>query len=181
MTSATQGTTIPKGQDEKSEKIMVYTSTSLYWGEVVVKEVIRVSTWLRTNAAPDRITLYNASGIIATTAVNTKPLKFGELNIPLSQIYAYHLMPPARDPLDFDPTEPNRRMESVTALVSTFIIKGSLRLSTNSDLKKYLEVTRESFTAIYDAEITNGVIPSLGPITVPFVLVRQDTTTFAKR
>uniref|UniRef100_A0A7C4PGZ5 Uncharacterized protein n=1 Tax=Anaerolinea thermolimosa TaxID=229919 RepID=A0A7C4PGZ5_9CHLR len=181
MTSATQGVVIPKGQDEKSEKIMVYTSTSLYWGEVVVKEVIRVSTWLRTNAAPDRITLYNASGIITTTAVNAKPFHYGELNIPVSQIHAYHLMPPARDPIDFDPTEPNRRMESVTALVSTFMFKGSLRLSANADLKKYLEVTRESFTAIYDAEITNGVIPSLGPISVPFVLVRQDTTTFAKR
>lgn len=90
-------------------------------------------------------------------------------------------MPPAKDPLDYDATEPNRKMEPVNALVSTFLVKGSLRLSTSSSLHKFLEITRENFTALYDAEVTNLLIPSFGPLTVPYILVRQESTVFATR
>lgn len=180
-TATSQTPAYSLGPDEKVVKVMVYTASSLYWGELVVKELIRVSTWLRTNTAPDRITLYNAHGVVTSTPSNAKPTHYVELNVPVSQILGFHLMPPAKDPVDYDPTEPNRRMEPISALVSTFSMKGFLRLSTNADLKKYLEVTREAFTALYDAEITNLVIPSLGPISTPYVLVRQETSTFTKR
>lgn len=181
MATQQQQPTYTLGADEKAVKVMVYTTTSLYWGEVVVKELIRVNTWLRTNAAPDRITLYNAHGIVTTSPTNAKPCMYPELNIAVPQIIAFHIMPPGKEPVDYDPSEPNRRMEPVSALLSTFQVKGFLRLSTNADLKRYLEVTRETFTALYDAEITNQVVPNLGPINTAYILVRQETTSFAKR
>lgn len=167
--------------DEKVAHVMVYTSASLVWGEVVVKEMIRVSTWLRTNTAPDRITLYNAKSLVTTSVNNLHPTAYPEVNIAVPQIIAWHLAPPAKDPIDYDPTEPNRHLEPINILLSTFLIKGSLRLSTNADLKKYLEVTREAYTALYDVEISNLIMPNLGPIVVPYILVRQDSSIFTRR
>jgi hypothetical protein len=146
----------------------------------VAKNIIRVSTWLRTNTIPDRLSLYNASALV-TTGGAAKTVSFKELNIAVSQIQALHLIPPAHDPPDFDPTEPNRKMEPVYALVNSFMIKGSLRLSANTSLKKFLEVTHESYTSLYDAEITSLINPAFRGITVPFLMVRQDSTVFTTR
>jgi hypothetical protein len=166
--------------DDKVVQVMVYTLTNLFWGEVVVKEMIRVSTWLRTNSAPDRITMYNARVMNVASATQSRPLIFPDLNISASQVMAFHIIPPAKDPLDYDPTEPNRKMEAVSVLVSSFRIDGTLRLSAISSLSKYLEVTREAFTAVYDAKISNLLLTSLGIISVPFLLVRQETAIFMR-
>jgi hypothetical protein len=181
---AAQQTTpsIPLSPDEKSAQVMIYTPANVYWGSVVVKQMIRVSTWLRTNTVPDRIHLLHAKALVTSGgAASRAPLSFAELHVPLGQILAFHLIPPAQDPLDFDATEPNRKMEPVNALVGSFYIKGSIRISSSGTLKKFLEVNRESFTALYDAEISNLATPAMGALAVPFVLVRQDTTVFTTR
>lgn len=166
--------------DEKISHVMAYTQSGIYWGELITKTIIRVSTWLRTNAVPDRITIYNAKGMI-TTGGQVSPTSYSELHIPLSQIQAFHLIPPEHDPVDYDPTEPNRKMEPILILLGSFQFKGYLRLATTSTVKKFLEVTHELYTPIYDAEITNLLLPDLGSIRVPYVLVRQETAIFAKR
>ncbi len=177
---ATQAVTPPYklAPDEKVTQVMAYTQNNLYWGDLVSKEIIRVSTWLRTNTAPERVTIFNAKSVLITNPNPQKPILIREMNVALSQILAFHIMPPGKDPLDYDPTEPNRKMEPVTLLVSTFRIEGCLRLSTRSSMAKFLEVTRENFTGVYDAKINNTLISSMGTITVPFLLVRQETTIF---
>jgi hypothetical protein len=165
--------------DDKVANVMVYTWNTLYWGEVVVKELVRVSTWLRTNNAPDRVTLYNAKAMSTITSTPARPLQFTELHISVNPILAFHLIPPAKDPVDYDPTEPNRRMEPVTMLFSTFRVEGHLRLASRTTVGKFLEVTHEAFTAIYDAQISNILNPGFGVISVPYLIVRQDATIFA--
>ena len=73
------------GEYDKVAQVMVYTASSMYWGEVVVKSAVRVSTWLRTNTAPDWICLYNAHGysrpdpLPSPTAIQScmsQPLKY---------------------------------------------------------------------------------------------------------
>lgn len=179
MTTTERNSTYNLGPDEKAAQVMVYTATSFYWGEVVVKNIIRVSTWLRTNTVPNRISLYNAMGLI--TLPGCKPFSFSEVHIPLGQIQAFHLIPPAQDPPDFDPTEPNRMNHPIGAIINSFIIKGSLRLSASADLKKFLEVTHETFTSIYDAEVSNPAVQSFRGLSVPYLLVRQDAAVFTSR
>jgi hypothetical protein len=58
---------------------------------------------------------------------------------------------------------------------------GLMRLAAISNLNKYFEVTHEIFTPIYDAEIVNTLIPALGAMRVPFVLVRQKSAIFTTR
>ncbi len=165
-------------EDDKVARVMAYTRSNLFWGEVVVKKIIRVSTWLRTNSAPDRLTMYNVKVLSTVVSNPPKPIELGEVNIAVTQVLAFHLSPPARDPVDYDETEPNRIMEPIALLLSTFRIDGCLRLSSRSSMSKFLEVTRENFTGIYDAKITNTIIPAMGTISVPFLLVRQEPAFF---
>ena len=168
-------------EDEKVVQVMIYTLNSLFWGEVVVKSVIRVSTWLRTNTFPDWIPLSNAGSIVTTSGTAPHTFTYTELFVPVPQIIAFHLLPPASDPIDFDPTEPNRRMEPVNAILGSFQVKGNLRIAASSSLKRYLEVTRENYTSLYDAEITNLVLPAFGPVKVPYILIRQGAAVFTAR
>jgi hypothetical protein len=167
--------------DEKSAQVMIYTPTSLFWGEVVLKTIIRVSTWLRTNSVPDWISLYNAGSIITTSGTAPRTMHFVEMAVPVQQIIGYHLLPPAVDALDYDPSEPNRRMEPVNALIGTFQVKGLLRINASATLKRFLEVTRENYTPLYDAEITNLILPAFGPVKVPYILIRQVAANFTTR
>ncbi len=178
MTETTPKSAYTLGPDEKAAPVMAYTDSAILWGEVVVKELIRVSIWLRTNNAPGRIPLYNARAVLNGSGPTTRPVPFNQVFIATSQILMFHLIPPTRDPLDYDPSEPNRRMQPVSILINNFRVDGSLRLSSRSDLGTYLEVTRETFTSVYDARITNLNNPAFGTISVPYVIVRQEPSVF---
>jgi len=169
------------GEDEKNANIMVYTQSAIHWGTIVVKNAIRVSTWLRTNLAPDILTIYNAHTLNTSVPASVKSISSREIYIFTNQILAFHLLPPQEDPLDFDPTEPNRYMDPVTVLIGSFKIQGYLRLSLLFNTEKYLDVTREIFTSIYDAEINNIAIPSSNPMKVPYLIVRQNSVIFCKQ
>ncbi len=171
------------GPDEKVAPIMIYSPNGIVWGDVIVKSAIRVSTWLRTNMAPDALCLYNAKVLMTNTpnSVTIHPLAVPELHISTSQVLAFFLVPPAKDPLDYDTNEPNRRMDPTTVMAGSARIDGFMRFASLSNLKKYLEVNKENFTPLYDAEITNLAIPSLRAIHVQYVLVRQNTSIFMLR
>ncbi|GAP11040.1 hypothetical protein BECAL_02222 [Bellilinea caldifistulae] len=173
--------TLTPAADEKVVPLMVYLPGKLVWGDAVVKEAIRVSTWLRTNVAPEVLTLFNAKMLIPAAGAKLKPIFQPELSIFVSQIIAYHLIPPHQEPPDFDPTEPNRIMEPVTLWVDTFRMEGHLRLSALSSVKKYLDVTREAFTSIYDVEISNPLLPEMGTLKVPYLIVRQNLALYGKK
>ncbi len=167
--------------DEKINQVMMYTANALLWGELVAKSIVRVSTWLRTSAVPDWLTLYNANLLITNQGAAVKPISFAEMHVPVVQINAIHLIPPAQDPIDFDPTELNRRMEPVNAIFGSFMVKGNLRISTNATLKKFIELTHEAFTGLYDDEVTSLTLPNFGSVKVPYILVRQAATVFTAR
>ena len=167
--------------DEKAVPVMVYTVNWLCWGEFIVKDVIRVSTVLRTQAAPEILCLRNAKTIFPAINATPRPISLPTMHIPVEQILAYHLIPPAEDPLDYDPSEPNRRMDPITVLAGKFQMDAKMRFASISDLSKYLDRTREVYTSIYDVEISCPIMPSLGIVKVPFALVRQSTSIFSDR
>jgi hypothetical protein len=170
---------IPAG--EKISSIMAYTMNLLVWGEVLTKEAIRASTWLRTPAIPQYIFIHDAQVMNFAGSSLPKPVFFRELHLPSSQVIAFHIKPPTFDPLDYDPNEPMRKMEPATALVGTFRFDGFLRMSTQTSIDRFLDVSKETFTALYDLEITQPLIPSMKPIRVPFALLRSDFVLFSPR
>lgn len=178
MTENNPHAALTVAEDEKIISLMLYTSNTLIWGEVVVKLAIRGSTWLRTNAAPDKIVLNNAKLLPTTTTKMMQPMGYRELIVPVPSVGAYHLIPPATDPLDYDPTEPNRVMVPVVVLIGSTKIIGKMRMTQHSSLQKYLDVTHESYSSVYDAEITNTLLPSLGTLKIPYLQARQEICIF---
>ena len=169
------------GPDEKMSQVMVYTANSFLLGDLVVKSIIRISTLLRTSAVPDWLTLYNASLLITNQGANAKPFNRTEMHVSVPQISAFHLIPPAQDPVDFDPTELNRRMEPINAIFSSFLVKANMRISANATLKKYIELNREPFAGLYDVEVTSLSLQNFGVVKMPYILVRQVNTIFTAR
>ncbi len=167
--------------DEKTANIMAYTLAAIHWGTIVVKSAIRVNTWLRTNLSPDIVTIYNAHTLYTSNASSAKSIASRELYLFTNQIIGFHLLPPQEEPLDFDSTEPNRYMDPVTVLIGSFKVEGFLRLSMLFNAEKYLDVTRENFTSIYNAEINNISIPSSKPMKVSYLIVRQNSVVFCKQ
>lgn len=168
-------------EGEKVATVMIYTANMLIWGDVITKEAVRVSTWLRTPAIPKYIVVYTANVMTFGSGTPSRPQIFRSLHLPSAQVLGFHMKPPARDPLDYDPNEPMRKMEPLTALVGTFRYDGLLRMSTHTSLDKYLEVAKETFAPIYEVEITQPSLPSLGVIRVPYVLVRSEMVLFSPR
>lgn len=167
------------GPDEKTIPLMAYTAEGILIGDALAKLNIRFSTWLRSPAVPDRICFLNARLIRVTPGTHPKPASYARVFIPTSSILGYHLTPPAEDPLDYDPTEPNRSMEPVSAFTGPFRLDGLMRVPSRTGLAGYMQITQEIFISLYDAEISCPAMPALGVLRSPFVLLRQLQTIFA--
>jgi hypothetical protein len=166
--------------DEKVTSVMIYTHNTLAWGQVVTKEAIRVSTWLRTPSIPQYIYLHNAQ-VITFNGANHHPQAFRELHLPSDAIIGFHLKPPDCDPLDYDQQEPMRKMEPTTALVGPFRFEGALRMSNHTNLERYLDVAKETFTMMYDLKISQPSIPSMGVMHISMALIRNKMALFSPR
>lgn len=167
--------------DEKITSVTVYTMTGLAVGKLITKEQVRVSTWLRTDMAPQYLSLQQARFLSLAGTGTAHSLAFSKLHVPTSHIMAFHLLPPSSDPLDYDPNEPHRKMEPTSVIVGFFRFDGLMRMSTYSTLGKYLNVTQETFTPFYEVEISNLTRPSLDVVRVPYALIRQEMALFAAR
>jgi hypothetical protein len=166
--------------DEKATPIMVYTMSGMVWGQIVTKEMVRVSTFLRT-IAPDYVSLYDAHLLPLRAGGPEQALAIPEVHIRTTQVIAMHLLPPASEPHDYDPSETNRKMEPATVIVGPFRFDGLLRTSAMTDLAKHVEITREPFVSVYDIEASLPGMAKLGVIKAAQVLIRRDASLFAPR
>ena len=162
--------------DEKTAMVMVYTNNMLARGEVIAKENARVSIWLRTQGVPNYIHLHKPQVISFLGAV-LKTFSFSEIFIPTVQVLAFHIVPPAQDPLDYDAGEANRMMQFLEVMIGSFLLKGNIRISTQTDIATSLDVMRASWMSIYDAEITNSYLPQFN-VHVPMLLVNPNQVSF---
>jgi hypothetical protein len=164
--------------DEKTSPVMLYTLHSVARGEAVVKQNIpRVNIWLRTDGAPRYIHILK-SQVLVFGGSPVKALSYSELYYPTSEVIAFHTLPPAAEPLDYDPDEADRKMETVDLLVGAFVMKGQIRISTHTEVDHTLEVARVSWMSVYDVSITNPYLPQMPALQVPMVLVNPSHISF---
>ena len=163
--------------DEKTSTVMIYSGNAFVRGELVTKENVRVSIWLRTQGVPNYVHLLKAQ-VLLLNGTPPKSVAYNELFFPASEIIAFHLAPPVSDPLDYDPRESNRIMTEVDLLLGAFMVKGRLRISTQTDFATSIEVGRTAWLSIYDADITNPFLPQMPSIHVPMMLVRPEEVCF---
>ncbi len=162
--------------DEKTAAVMVYTQNMLVRGEVITKESMRVSIWLRTQGVPNFVHVIKPQ-VIMFGAVPPKTLAMEEIFIPTPQVIGFHLAPPAQDPLDFDTTELNRVMQPVEVLLGSFILRAKIRISTQTDIPTSLDVMRMAWVSVYEADIVNPFLPQF-TMHVPMLLVNPNQVSF---
>jgi len=158
--------------------VMLYTHDTLVRGEAVTNHsVLRLNMWLRTDGAPKYIHLLKAQVLVFGGGAS-KALSYSELYFPTSRVIGFHTLPPADEPLDYDPEEANRVMEDVEMLVGTFVMRGQIRISTQTEAGVSLESARVDWMSLYEAEITNPHLPQMPPLHVPMVLVNSSHVAF---
>lgn len=162
--------------DEKLTLVMVYTRESVFRGEVITKQNVRVSTWLRTQGAPRYLHLLRVNTVQFSGAV--KSTNSPEVFIPLPMVIAMHLVPPGDDGVDYDPGEANRAMLPILAGVGTFQFKGVIRVSAQSGIGPSLELSKVPWMSLYDLEISNNVLPQMPTLHVPLAIVNPEQVTF---
>lgn len=164
--------------DEKTTPVMFYTQHSVVRGEVVTKETVhRLNIWLRTDGAPRYMHVLKPQVLIFGGSPS-KTISYSELYFPTSEVIAFHTLPPIDEPLDYDPGEANRTMEAVELLVGTFIMKGKIRISTQTEIAVSLEVARVSWMSVYDVWISNPYLPQMPALQVPMILVNPNHVAF---
>ncbi len=157
--------------NEKITPVMIYTDDALYHGKLITRKMVRVNIFLRTEGAPTYIHLHEAQVISPGSTTRTK--KLDEIFVPLKAITCFHTAPDVEIELDYEPSEENRRMMPVTAILHSFFLDCTTRLSTQTELSSALEVTRMEWLSLYDAKITNPYLPQLN-IQVPMLIARPE-------
>lgn len=165
--------------DDKVTPLMVYTAHGMARGELVHKQVVRVSTWLRSVAGITYLTLYRAQTMITAGGSAPQVASYIEFHVPIVQVVAYHILPPAQEPLDYDPSEPHRKLQPLIINFGPFRALGKLRIGETTNLTTHLKTSRESYMSIYDVEVSNPSVPNLAPIKAPMMLVQPTLATFA--
>jgi len=164
--------------DEKTTHVMLYTKESVVRGEVVTKEIVhRVSIWPRTDGIPKYMHLLKAQ-VVLFGGGSGKTLSYSEMFFPVAELIAFHTLPPVEEPLDYDLAEANRMMVDVDMMVGTFVMKGKIRISSQTEIGVSLEVARVSWMSIYEAVITNPYLSQMPPMSVSMVLVNPTHVAF---
>jgi len=165
---------------DKATAVAVYTMNSLMIGELVTREAVRVSTWLRAIGLPDYAGLYGVTMLRFLGTGEPQVLRFSQLHFPLSQVIALHLSPPGNDPLDYDTSEQNRKLEPVAALAGPFRFDGHIRIPAHVTLARQMDIMRDPFTMLYDVSISSAFQP-MGVVQTSMALIRPGLFTIASR
>ena len=163
--------------NEKTTPVVVYARSKLIQGDLVTKENVRVSIWLRMQELPNYIHLLNAK-ILFFSGSSSKSLAYNEYYFPTERIIAFHLTPPASDPLDYEPDASDRTLVKVNMILGEFILKGKIQISTRADFATGLEVSHMTWLSVYEAEITNPFQPQIPVIHAPMLLVNPKLVSF---
>ena len=163
--------------DEKSSLVMVYTAASLVRGEVITKHSVRVSTWLRTEGAPEYMHLTNVQALNFLGS-QVRSSSYPEMFLPATQVIGFHLVPPAQDPLDYEASEANRTYQPVMVLLGSFLIAGKVRISTQTGFATSIATSRLAWMSIYEGTISSPALPQMTPLIVPMLIVRPHHVSF---
>jgi hypothetical protein len=162
--------------DEKNTPVMVYSKDKLIRGEVVSKESALVSRWLRTQGAPTYMHILKAN-VLSFSAGTPRVNNFEEVYFPTVECLAFHMTPPAQDPLDYEADEQNRLMLPMTLLIGSFVFQGKLRVSAMTDLPTTMEGNRLPWLSFYEITISNPSVPQMR-LEVPMALIDAAHTMY---
>lgn len=164
--------------DEKLTTVMIYSHNMLVRGDVLTKQSMRVSIWLRTQGVPNYVHLFKPQ-VLVLGGPAPRTLTYEEMFFPTLQVVGFHIAPPAADPVDYDASEAGRRLVDVSLMIGSFMLKARARISSQTDFATSIDVARAAWMSIYEAEISHPALPQMGVMRVPMLLVRPEQVSFA--
>jgi hypothetical protein len=152
------------GVEKIETPMMVYTTQGLIWGNLSHSSMVQPSRILLGVTIPEYLPLDQAQVLFMEPNYVAKPVKHQQILVPTPTILGYHLMPPHKDVLDYDPTEPNRIMAPMSLYMGSLRIEGNIRISEVTDVKTTLEVMKATFLTMYDIKISHLTNTQMAPI-----------------
>lgn len=180
MTEPNQTVDVGILPDERLVPVMVYSLTTVARGGLAIRSTLRANIWIRTEAVSEYVHIRKAQ-VVTFGGPSIQPETYQNYFMPTSQVVAYHTLPPSDEPLDYDETEKNRKMEAVTALVGTFRFNGQIRISSQISLAANLDTMKASFLSLYNVEVSNPFLQGMGVFRVPLVLMRPHYLHFGMK
>ena len=162
---------------ERIFPVMIYTPNHFYWGKLVHPMGIRPQNWLKMAMVPEFFLLMDANMLIFGGQQPVR-LSYTEIYIPVSQILAFHLVPPFDFEPDFDPDERNREMKPVSIISDIYRFDGKVRVSSIAEFAFSIQGGGQSYFSLYDVTASHPTTPGLKPMKVPYALIRSGTLTY---
>lgn len=156
--------------DEKATPVMLGTSHTLIWGDLVTKERVQMIAFLNT-LAEEFITIHDAKILFLAPAQQAPPVERSRLYIKLQEILSFFAMNDQTPP----PEESEvRRHEPVEVIVGSFQIKGTMLKSPITTVQNLLLVSKDAYFPIYNATLHHAAKPWLGTFTSNVIQFRRE-------
>lgn len=163
---------------DKATDVTAYTATALIRGDLVTREAIRVSTWLRTPNLPEYASMFNTTIRRAVGLTEAQVNEFHEFHTPVGPIIALHMTPPNEDPIEHDPSEQNRKMVPLTAIAGPHRFDGNLRMPQHLTIGKQMSLMRDPFITLFDVRVVSLLEPD-NETRVSMVVLRPNQFSFS--
>jgi hypothetical protein len=155
---------------EKATQIMIGTSDTLIWGDLVTKEQVQMSAFLNT-LAEDFVPVHAAKILFLAPRQQSAPIERALLYIKQEEILLFFSMVGG----ETLPSESEvRRYEPVEIIIGSFQIDATILKSPIATMLNLLLVSKDAYMPFYRATIRHAANPWLGSLTSDVVQVRRD-------
>ena len=154
--------------DEKATQVMIGTTDTLMWGDLVTKQAVRMSAYLNT-LAEDYVPLRDAKILFLAPKEQMSPVERSLVHVRQEEILLFFVM---HDEEPLPEETQTRRYEPVEAIVSSFQIEGTILKAPISNLQNMLLVSKATYLPIYSATVRHVAKSWLGTFSSNFVQVR---------
>jgi len=155
--------------DQKATPVMIGTSDMLLWGDLVIKEHLRLGGFLNT-LAEAFVPLHDAKILFLAPVQQNAPVNRPAIFVKLEEILWFYSMDET-DPL---PEQSElRQLETIEILIGSYQIEGSILKSPVALLQNMLLVAKDTYMPVYKATVRHVSKPWLGQFTTDFVQVQR--------
>lgn len=167
--------TLNNSSAKSDTKVMVYSSTHIFWGKLGLEEIQMPERLLTGVNIPEIVYIKNCKYINSKHMGQKNPKMVSKLFIPTNNILGYHLM---EDEKEIKPPEDNWIKDDVSILFGVFQISASIWIGPKTSLFKHLALERATYIDVFDASISIPELPDLKPIKTKKISLRKNDVTF---
>jgi len=162
---------------EKATPVMIGTSDTLIWGDLVTKEQVQISAFLNT-LAEDFVPVHAAKVIFLTPRQQMAPIERVVAYVKLEEILLFFSM--AGGETIPEETEV-RRYVPIDIVVGSFQIEAQMLKSPIATMQNLLLVSKDAYMLFYNATLRHVANPWLGTFGSDAMQIRRDRFTLLTR